>query len=167
MEDVTAASNVESRNSGGTSDVLPKERAKASFDVVKMTNFIDGGPDKTKRKQFILSPTRDMAVPNKYFWNRHEAVKEHVHHFLKTHEAYWDSFVPTREEASWMMEYSMLSGALMNHYGLFLPTIAGQGDLDQKIRFALPALQCKIIGCYAQTELGHGSNVRGLQTTAE
>jgi acyl-CoA oxidase len=25
----------------------------------------------------------------------------------------------------------------------------------------------KIIGCYAQTELGHGSNVRGLRTTAE
>ena len=25
----------------------------------------------------------------------------------------------------------------------------------------------KIIGCYAQTELGHGSNVAGLETTAE
>ena len=28
------------------------------------------------------------------------------------------------------------------------------------------ALTFKIIGSYAQTELGHGSNVRGLQTTA-
>ena len=24
----------------------------------------------------------------------------------------------------------------------------------------------KIIGCYAQTEIGHGSNVAGLETTA-
>ena len=24
----------------------------------------------------------------------------------------------------------------------------------------------KILGCYAQTELGHGSNVQGLETTA-
>lgn len=24
----------------------------------------------------------------------------------------------------------------------------------------------QIIGCYAQTEMGHGSNVRGLETTA-
>lgn len=33
-------------------------------------------------------------------------------------------------------------------------------------QYALAALQHKIIGCYAQTELGHGSNVRGLQTIA-
>jgi acyl-CoA oxidase len=30
----------------------------------------------------------------------------------------------------------------------------------------IPAFQMKITGCLAQTELGHGSNVRGLQTTA-
>lgn len=28
-------------------------------------------------------------------------------------------------------------------------------------------LNYDIIGCYAQTELGHGSNVRGLETTAK
>jgi acyl-CoA oxidase len=27
-------------------------------------------------------------------------------------------------------------------------------------------IQYQIIGCYAQTELGHGSNVQGLETTA-
>lgn len=68
----------------------------------------------------------------------------------------------------------------MNHYGLFLATIAGQGSAEQKFwynfifdlrndmrkRWGFTGLQCKIIGSYAQTELGHGSNVRGLQTTA-
>lgn len=28
------------------------------------------------------------------------------------------------------------------------------------------AQKYQIVGCYAQTELGHGSNVRGLETTA-
>jgi acyl-CoA oxidase len=32
--------------------------------------------------------------------------------------------------------------------------------------FLEPALRYEIIGCYAQTELGHGSNVQGLETTA-
>lgn len=32
--------------------------------------------------------------------------------------------------------------------------------------FLKKALNFEIIGCYAQTELGHGSNVRGLETTA-
>jgi acyl-CoA oxidase len=31
----------------------------------------------------------------------------------------------------------------------------------------MPALTMQIVGCLAQTELGHGSNVRGLMTTAE
>ena len=42
-----------------------------------------------------------------------------------------------------------------------------QGTGEQ-ISWWLPrALNFKMVGSYAQTELGHGSNVRGLQTTAE
>ena len=37
---------------------------------------------------------------------------------------------------------------------------------DQLAEWLMPALQMKIFGCLAQTELGHGSNVRGLLTTA-
>jgi len=35
------------------------------------------------------------------------------------------------QEVAWMSEYSMLSGSLMNHYGLFLPTVIGQGSDEQ------------------------------------
>jgi acyl-CoA oxidase len=45
-------------------------------------------------------------------------------------------------------------------------TIAGQGTPEQQEKFGKAAEAYKIIGCYAQTELGHGSNVRGLETTA-
>ena len=49
---------------------------------------------------------------------------------------------------------------------MFIPTIFGQGTEEQKKKFLIPALKYKIIGCYAQTELGHGSNVQGLETIA-
>jgi acyl-CoA oxidase len=49
---------------------------------------------------------------------------------------------------------------------MFIPTLFGQGSEEQKKKFLIPALKYEIIGCYAQTELGHGSNVQGLETTA-
>jgi acyl-CoA oxidase len=47
-----------------------------------------------------------------------------------------------------------------------VPTLLSQCTDEQKMEWLLPAFQLKIVGCLAQTELGHGSNVRGLQTTA-
>ena len=158
---------VPTRNSGGTSKVLPAERAKASFDSEKMTNFFDGGKKKTARRRFIISPTKGQDVPDKFFWTRQESMKQHVKHFLEVHEDYWGKITPTREEGAWMSEYSMMGGSLMNHYGLFLPTLLSQADDEQQGWWLIRALCCQIIGVYGQTELGHGSNVRGLQTVAE
>lgn len=46
------------------------------------------------------------------------------------------------------------------------PTVREQGSEEQKAYWLPRILDWEIIGCYAQTELGHGSNVRGLETTA-
>ena len=46
-------------------------------------------------------------------------------------------------------------GGLDLHLGMFIPTIQGQGDVEQR-KYWLPMcarLQC--VGTYAQTELGH------------
>lgn len=52
------------------------------------------------------------------------------------------------------------------HYGMFLPTIMGQGSDEQREKWLMRAWRMEIIGTYAQTELGHGTFLRGLQTTA-
>ncbi|MCJ1272696.1 fatty-acyl coenzyme A oxidase [Puttea exsequens] len=52
------------------------------------------------------------------------------------------------------------------HASLFLVTLRQQGAEEQHRRFLDKAERWEYIGCYAQTELGHGSNVRGLETTA-
>jgi acyl-CoA oxidase len=45
-------------------------------------------------------------------------------------------------------------------------TLREQGTPEQHKLFLEKAENYEYIGCYAQTELGHGSNVRGLETTA-
>ncbi|KAK1272608.1 Peroxisomal acyl-coenzyme A oxidase 1 [Acorus gramineus] len=52
------------------------------------------------------------------------------------------------------------------HWGMFIPAIKGQGTDEQQKKWLPLAKKMQIIGCYAQTELGHGSNVQGLETTA-
>lgn len=47
-----------------------------------------------------------------------------------------------------------------------MTTVREQGSEEQKKYWMPRILDYSIIGCYAQTELGHGSNVRGLETVA-
>jgi hypothetical protein len=49
---------------------------------------------------------------------------------------------------------------------MFLGAIRGQMSAEQQEKWLPLALSHRILGTYAQTELGHGSNVRGLETTA-
>lgn len=51
--------------------------------------------------------------------------------------------------------------------GMFIPAIEGQGTEEQAAKWLPLAKSFSIIGCYAQTEMGHGSNVQGLETVAE
>ena len=46
------------------------------------------------------------------------------------------------------------------HWGMWLPTIMGQGTGDQFDMFGMPSLEYGVIGTYAQTELGHGTFLR-------
>ena len=52
------------------------------------------------------------------------------------------------------------------HYFLFSESFKLQSSEAQKSEWLAKIESLEIIGCYAQTELGHGSNVRGIETFA-
>jgi acyl-CoA oxidase len=55
---------------------------------------------------------------------------------------------------------------LMLHELAFLPMITSQASEEQLQKWSPLLDSYQMIGCYAQTELGHGTFVRGLETTA-
>lgn len=59
-----------------------------------------------------------------------------------------------------------LPGGLELHIGMFIPALMSQASPEQQAKWLPMAQKLHIIGTYAQTELGHGTFVRGLETTA-
>lgn len=160
-------SNEESRSSGGTAHLLGLERKRATFNVENLTNFLDGGEKATERRRWIVNTGDDYALGvEKYNMTREELLRQHVRDFIAIHRDFLGKFQPTRQDLVWMSENSTNIGPLMNSLSFFTTTIMNQGSDEQIAQWIPAASRLQVIGCYAQTELGHGSNVRGLRTTA-
>lgn len=161
-------SETQSRTSGGTSHILPRERAKTKWDKDELIHFLNGGKDLTKRRKFVESVINKdpELMHNVYNFSRSDYLSHGVKEFVRIHKPFKD-FKPTREDVCFMSDVAVGFGALNNSHSIFMSTVIGQGN-DQQVRFWLPKIfTFEITGSYAQTELGHGSNVRGLMTTAE
>jgi len=72
-----------------------------------------------------------------------------------------ESFILTmsRFDASFQMRIGV-------HFGLFDITLQAQGSPEQMERYKNDIRSLKMIGCFAMTELGHSSHLRGIETTA-
>jgi len=52
------------------------------------------------------------------------------------------------------------------HVMMFVPAIRALGTPEQREEWLPRCEDYSVVGCYAQTEMGHGTNLRGLETTA-
>ncbi|KAF4469965.1 acyl- oxidase [Fusarium albosuccineum] len=149
------------------SELLEQERAKSDIDVQQLATFLFTS-EVLERNAKILEILKSHPVFDKsqnYFRGRHDRLEAALARGKKLrllsveHQWSQDEYAAANELISEPTPYGL-------HASMFLKTLEEQGTPEQHKLFLEPAQRYEYIGCYAQTELGHGSNVRGLETTA-
>ncbi|KAF9906604.1 hypothetical protein BX616_000673 [Lobosporangium transversale] len=149
------------------SDLLAWERGRASFDVHELSTFLYGEAYLERQKRILSLIEHDPAFDKsqRYFLGRTErfaAALRKDHALIKLAQKHrWGP-----DDLSQADSLITEAGPFGLHRAMFLPTLQAQASKEQIEKFLKPALRYEIIGCYAQTELGHGSNVQGIETTA-
>uniref|UniRef100_J3SDY5 Acyl-coenzyme A oxidase n=1 Tax=Crotalus adamanteus TaxID=8729 RepID=J3SDY5_CROAD len=149
---------------------LRKEREAASFKTELLTNVLDGGAERTLRRKKIeaIIAKESFNHEDVNFLSRSQryevAIKKSAFMVVKLREL----GIADPEEIFWFKSclHQGRPEPLDLHLGMFLPTLLTQATKEQQDRFFMPAWNLEIIGTYAQTEMGHGTHLRGLETTA-
>ncbi len=152
---------------------MKKARSQTTFSVPSLTSLIHGGLEAVQarraawsRVEAVLGTSDASSLPSQYAKTSREDLYQDG---LRMGKAAWDD---QREYNHKLFEWITPRYTLANYspFGLtttlFGTTIELMGTQEQKQIWLVPAIKGEINGAYAQTELGHGSFVRGLETTA-
>ncbi|TPX66950.1 acyl-CoA oxidase [Spizellomyces sp. 'palustris'] len=149
------------------SESLAAERAKASFDPSQLAVLLHGKENLEVDKMIldVLESEQVFSKENLHFMSREQRFQGAM--------ASGRRLLELAKEKGWNKDLVFRAMLLVDepgpfslHFSMFIPTLEGQCSNEQKAKWLPLALDNKIIGCYAQTELGHGSNVQGLETMA-
>lgn len=163
--------SVANATSGGTAHVLPAERAKCSFDIEVMTDLVTGGGKRKERAKgfehlFDRLPFNDTHLDE---FRSYQELAE------KKHERAAAAMGVVRDNPKFMLAHQggkvsmgqfLSSSGISIHFSMFLTFVRTQADKAQQAAWLDHAVNGRFLGAYAQTELGHGSNIRALETTA-
>ncbi|CAP27866.1 Protein CBG07946 [Caenorhabditis briggsae] len=152
---------------------LTNERASGTFDTNAMAAVIYGSEKFAQRRREITEaiskiPEFQDSHPL-VFMSREEKISEACRK-LAVLSNYWNSLIDTSDEEEALHLYREVLGLeghpLALHETMFIPSLIAQASDEQQEKWLGRAQRREIIGCYAQTEMGHGTNLRALETTA-
>lgn len=85
----------------------------------------------------------------------------------RVYEIDHEKWIGDTEQGKFFWFYFMMGQPPIGmHLFMFTLIINIAGTVEQKEHWIPLCKKLRLLGCYAQTELGHGSNVAGLETTA-
>ena len=147
---------------------LARARLEATCDASKLSAVLHGGEESLRRTKALSSLVQAQPWASKkdrYFLGREELHRRGLEVAMGIRDLVRKENL-TYEDAMTIRKLVDLPGGFELHYGMFLPTLIGQGTEEQLDAWFGQALSMRIVGTYAQTELGHGTFLRGLETTA-
>ncbi|XP_074871002.1 peroxisomal acyl-coenzyme A oxidase 1 isoform X2 [Carettochelys insculpta] len=150
---------------------LRKERDSASFSPELLTHVLDGGAERTRRRREIEALALndpDLQHEDLNFLSRSQryetAIRKSAMMVMKLREY----GIADPDEIYWFKR--MCLGSFVDplglHFSMFTNTLQNQCTVAQQDKWLPLTYGLQIIGTYAQTELGHGTHLRGLETTA-
>jgi len=169
----TEHSSVPSPFSAGTADILPRERAGASFDVKQLQQTLYGktkdGPSVADEFRDLFSgpPFNDTDLDSyRSYEDKWRTTMKRTSAALEIVRTTPKLMVAHKQQRKVNMGDLFATGSLGIHFSMFLTQIKTQCTEEQQAMWLAKSERAQMFGAYAQTELGHGSNLRGLETTA-
>ncbi|CAI5456389.1 unnamed protein product [Caenorhabditis angaria] len=152
---------------------LTSERLTATFNTHEMAAHLHQGRHHAQRRREIteaIEKIPELHDSQPYpFMTREEKINEGARK-LEAVTRHMEKIIDPNNAAELFHLNNEVLGLEGNacalHGVMFIPAILGQADDEQQERWLHRAVNREIIGTYAQTELGHGTMLRRLETTA-
>ncbi|OBZ74786.1 Peroxisomal acyl-coenzyme A oxidase 1 [Grifola frondosa] len=150
-----------------TKSDMSHARQRASVSCVNLQKFLWGDEQWTTRQRIVEIISNDPIFDksSRPFSSRQERYKRGLAMANRIYEL--------RELHKWSAKETSLAFDLIDepvpmtlHNIAFEPVVMSQGSPELIAKYGALVANRGILGCYLQTELGHGTNVSSLETTA-